>query len=177
MLRRLGCRLARVMARGVLIVGLCGARPTASQTIPQQVSPRRSTQLLDGFGVNLPLPRDPRLPWTRHWWTRIFDSGVKWVRIGQYENSSDKTSWDWVEQEPGVYSVRTEVDEAIRSLKDNGVSIELQLCYGNALYQGGAATRARHLDPAPPGIGDQDEPAPAIFHGLKTQDEIQGFLN
>jgi hypothetical protein len=33
------------------------------------------------------------------------------------------------------------------------------------------------VDPAPPGIGDQDEPAPAIFHGLKTEDEIQGFLN
>jgi hypothetical protein len=174
---RLACRQAMLMARGVLILGLCAARPVASQSIPQQVSPRRSTQLAEGFGVNLPLPRDPRLPWTRHWWTDIFDSGVKWVRIGQYENSSDKTSWDWVEREPGVYSVGTEVDEAIRSLHDNGVSIELQLCYGNPLYEGDATTRPRHLDPAPPGIGDQDEPAPAIFHGLKTQDEIQGFLN
>ena len=152
------------------IVHLC--IETASQSIPQQVPPRRSTQLSEGFGVNLPLP-DPRLPWTRHWWTGIFDSGVKWVRIGQYENSSDKTGWDWVEQGPGVYSVRTEVDEAIRSLRDNGVSIELQLCYGNALYEGDGATRPRHVDAAPPGIGDQDEPDPAIFHGLKTPDEIQ----
>jgi len=176
MLRHLVCRSARVMASRVLILALCAAKPAASQNSPSQVPPRRSTQLADGFGVNLPLPRDPRLPWTRHWWTGIFDSGVKWVRVGQYENSSDKTSWDWVEQEPGVYSVRTEVDEAIRSLHDNGVSIELQLCYGNALYDGEAA-RPRHVDPAPPGIGDQDEPAPVIFHGLKTDDQIQGFLN
>jgi hypothetical protein len=171
-----GYRPPRRMASGVLILALCVARPSASQSSPSQVPPRRSTQLAEGFGVNLPLPRDPRLPWTRHWWTGIFDSGVKWVRMGQYENSSDKTSWDWVEQEPGVYSVRTEVDEAIRSLHDNGVSIELQLCYGNPLYEGDAAVRPRHVDPALPGIGDQDEPAPAIFHGLKTEDEIQGFL-
>jgi hypothetical protein len=127
--------------------------------------------------VNLPLPRDPRLPWTTHWWTSIFDSGVKWVRLGQYENSSEKTSWDWVEQEPGLYRVRTEVDEAIRSLDEYGVSIELQLCYGNGLYEGDARTRLPHIDPAAPGIGDQDEPAPAIYHGLKTEAEIQGFLN
>jgi hypothetical protein len=162
---------------GVSILGLSGAIEAYEQSIPHQVPLRRSTQLADGFGMNLPLPRDPRLPWTRHWWTRLFDSGVKWVRIGQYENSSDKTSWDWVEQSPGVYRVRPEVDEAIRSLVDNGVSIELQLCYGNALYQGDPAARTRHAEPAAPGIGDEDDPAPAIFHGLKTEDEIQGFLN
>ena len=161
----------------VMILGLCQSTPAVDDGVPHQVPPRRSNQLSAGFGMNLPLPRDPRLPWTRHWWTSIFDSGVKWVRIGQYENSSDKTSWDWVEQSPGVYRVRPEVDEAIRSLSDNGVSIELQLCYGNALYQGDPAARSRHVDPTPPGIGDQDEPAPAIFHGLKTEDEIQGFLN
>jgi hypothetical protein len=175
MLPRLRCRPALWMSRGALMVALSQATP--GQSIPPQVPARRSTQLAQGFGVNLPLPRDPRLPWASHWWTGVFDSGVKWVRIGQYENSSDKTSWDWVEQEPGVYAVRSEVDEAIRSLDDNGVSIELQLCYGNPLYEGDAATRPQHLDPAPPGIGDQDEPAPAIFHGLKTEDEIQGFLN
>ncbi|HXW91520.1 MAG TPA: hypothetical protein VEK33_13310 [Terriglobales bacterium] len=167
------CRPAIALASGLLMLAI----PAASQRIPQQVPARSSTQLSEGFGMNLPLPRDPRLPWTRHWWTGVFDSGVKWVRIGQYENSSDKTSWDWVERTPGVYSVRPEVDEAIRSLRENGVSIELQLCYGNALYEGDAATRPQHINPAPAGIGDQDEPAPAIFRGLKTEDQIQGFLN
>ena len=177
MLGRLVCRRVLLSVWAVLILSVCAARPVAGQSVPQQVLPRRSTQLADGFGMNLPLPREPRLPWTRHWWTSVFDSGVKWVRLGQYENSSDKTSWDWVEQTPGKYVVRPEVDEAIRSLVDNGVKIELQLCYGNALYEGDPATRPQHVEPAPPGIGDEDNPAPAIFHGLKTDDEIQGFLN
>lgn len=177
MLRRRACRRAVLMASGVLLLAWGEAIPAPGQGVPRQVPPRRSTQLSEGLGMNLPLPRDPRLPWTRHWWTGVFDAGVKWVRIGQYENSSDKTSWDWVEPTRGVYTVRTEVDEAIRSLGENGVSIELQLCYGNALYDGDAATRPKHVDPAPAGIGDQDEPAPAIFRGLKTEDQIQGFLN
>lgn len=144
--------------------------------LPEEVPPRRSTQLSDGFGANLPLPRDPRLPWTKHWWTRVADSGVKWVRLGQYENSSEKTGWDWVEQTPGVYRVLPEVDEAIRSLRDNGVSIEIQLCYNNRLYQGDRTKRPRHIDPAPPEIS-QDGPAPnPIFNGLDTEDEIAGFL-
>ena len=166
-----------VLLVSLLVVGLGELTTAAGQSFPTQVPPRHSTQLTDGFGMNLPLPRDPRLPWTRHWWTSVFDSGVKWVRLGQYENSSEKTSWDWVEQSPGVYSVRPDVDEAIRSLVENGVKIELQLCYGNALYGGDPATRPKHIVPAPPGIGDQDNPAPAIFRGLKTEDEIQGFLN
>jgi hypothetical protein len=162
-----------------LCLGVWPLETTTGQNAPvlREVPPRRSTQLSNGFGMNLPLPRDPRLPWTRHWWTSVADSGVKWVRLGQYENSSDKTSWDWVEQSPGVYRVRPEVDEAIRSLVDNGVSIEMQLCYSNALYQGDPKTRSAHIDPAPPGIGDQDKPAPAIFHGLKTDEEIEAFLN
>lgn len=154
---------------------LLGGLSSAQSSI-RQVPVRRSTQLSDGFGMNLPLPREPRLPWSRHWWTSVFDSGVKWVRLGQYENSSDKTSWDWVEQSPGVYNVQPEVDEAVRSLVENGVNIELQLCYGNALYEGEPPSRPKRIDPAPPGVGDQDNPAPAIFHGLKTDDEIQGFL-
>jgi hypothetical protein len=149
----------------------------AGHPIPQEVPPRRSTQLSDGFGVNLPLPRDPRLPWTQHWWTRVFDLGVKWVRLGQYENSSEKTGWDWVEQTPGSYYVLSEVDEALRSLAENGVSIEMQLCYGNPLYQGDRAKRPKHVDPAPPSIGQEDHPPNPIFRGLNTEDEIQGFLN
>jgi len=177
LIQPLTCRRAALAACGVLMVGMLGTLPVTAQSVPQQVPPRRSTQLTTGFGMNLPLPRDPRLPWTKPWWTSVFDSGVKWVRLGQYENSSEKTSWDWIEPKPGEYTVRTEVDEAIRSLSDNGVSIELQLCYGNALYEGDRATRPKRIEPTPPGIGDQDNPPPAIFHGLKTEDEIQGFLN
>ncbi|HEX6804449.1 MAG TPA: fibronectin type III domain-containing protein [Terriglobales bacterium] len=167
-----------------LLLLLCGgllAGSTWAQTAkphpPSEVPARRSTQLLDGFGVNLDLPRDPRLPWTGHWWTQLPDSGVKWVRLGQYENSSEKTGWDWVEQSPGQYEVLPEVDDAVRSLVDNGISIEIQLCYNNPLYQGDPARRPRHIDPAPPSIGQDDKPPNPIFEGLNTEDEIQGFLN
>jgi hypothetical protein len=99
------------------------ARPQVSPAeVPSKIPRRRATQLLDGFGVNLDLPRRPRMPWTKTW-TPLFDSGAKWVRIGQYENSSEKISWDWVEQTPGHYAVPEDAEEAVRSLLDNGVSI------------------------------------------------------
>ena len=110
----------------------------AAQPVPRQVPHRRSTQLTDGFGMNIDLPREPRMPWTRTW-TPIFNSGVKWVRAGQYENSSEQTSWDWVEQTRGHYAVTADVDEAIRSLRENGVSIQIELQYSNPLYQGAPA--------------------------------------
>ncbi|HXY01826.1 MAG TPA: hypothetical protein VEI54_12960 [Candidatus Limnocylindrales bacterium] len=127
--------------------------------------------------MNLPLPREPRLPWTQRWWTRLFDSGVKWVRLGQYENTSEKTGWDWVEQSPGVYKVLPEVDEAVRSLVENGISIEMQLCYSNPLYQGDPRSRPKYIEPAPASIGPQDKPPNPIFKGLEAEDEIEGFLN
>lgn len=149
----------------------------SGQSIPLEAPPRRSTQLADGFGMNLPLPREPRLPWDRRWWTLLFDSGVKWVRLGQYENTSEKTGWDWVERSPGTYQVLPEVDEAVRSLSENGVAIEMQLCYSNPLYQGDPAHRPKRIDPAPAAIGPQDKPFNPIFKGLETEDEIQGFLS
>jgi hypothetical protein len=170
------------LQRTILVFCIClstgsAQSQTGDQAVPKEVPPRRSTQLADGFGVNLPLPRETRLPWNEHWWTRIFDSGVKWVRLGQYENSSEKTGWDWVEQKPGEYRVLPEVDEAIRSLLNNGISIEIQLCYSNALYQGPRGSRPKQVDPAPPSIGQDDKPPNPIFKGLSTDDEIQGFLN
>jgi len=63
-----------------------------SRTVPDHVPPKRSSQIHDGFGINSDMPRDPYLPWNRWWWTRMFDAGFKWARIGQYENSSDRTS-------------------------------------------------------------------------------------
>ena len=74
--------------------------PTFAQQrrhIPDRVPPKRSSQIQDGFGINSDLPRDPYLPWNQWWWTRMFDAGFKWIRIGQYEISSDYTSWDWIE--------------------------------------------------------------------------------
>src|SRR5215470_2152400 len=82
---------------------------TAGKKSPNHLVPRRSSQIHDGFGINADLPRDPYIPWNRRWWTRIFDAGINFIRIGQYENSSDYTSWDWVERKPGEYSIAPEV--------------------------------------------------------------------
>lgn len=144
--------------------------------VPKQVPPRRSTQLVDGFGMNVSLPREPRLPWSPRWWTRMFDSGVKWLRIGQYENSSERTSWDWVEQTPGHYAVTADLDEAIRSLADNGVDIEIELQYSNPLYEGAPATRPRHVILPPPGIGQNEEPPNPIFIPPTTDEQMAAFI-
>jgi hypothetical protein len=54
------------------------------RSLPDRVPPKRSSQIGNGFGINSDLPRDPYLPWNRRWWTRMFDAGVSWIRIGQY---------------------------------------------------------------------------------------------
>jgi hypothetical protein len=145
------------------------------QDVPSRIPKRRSTQLLDGFGVNVDLPRRPRMPWTKTW-TPLFDSGVKWVRIGQYENSSEKISWDWVEQTPGHYAVPKDADEAVRSLLDNGVSIEAELQYSNPLYSEDRSKRPERVTLPPAGIGPGDNPVNPIFLAPRTDEQIEAFL-
>jgi hypothetical protein len=160
----------------VLNVPLRGPAQEGEHQVPKQVPPRRSSQLVDGFGMNVSLPREPALPWTRRWWTRMFDTSVKWLRIGQYENSSERTSWDWVEQTPGHYAVTEDLDEAIRSLADNGVDIEVQLQYSNLLYEGDPATRPQHVILPPPGISPGDHPPNPVFIPPTTDEQMDAFL-
>ncbi len=157
----------------LLMLALAGIGWT--QEVPRKIPKRRSNQLVDGFGLNVNLPRQPRMPW-KHVWTPLFDSGAKWVRIGQYENSSEKTSWDWVEQTPKHYAVVRDVDEAVRSLTDNGVSIEVQLQYSNPLYAANPASRPARVTLPPPGIGQNDEPPNLIFLPPKTDEQVAAFL-
>src|SRR5271170_2075948 len=109
------------LAAAAICIVLPGSRAVAQaqRGLPHHVPPKRSSQIHDGFGINSDLPREPYLPWNRWWWTRMFDAGVKWIRIGQYENSSDYTSWDWVEQKRGVYAVSPELDDDVDSLVEN----------------------------------------------------------
>lgn len=168
-------------ATGFILWLLCIALvlPSAesfSQQILHQVPPRRSYQLAEGFGMNVDLPREPGLPWTQRWWTRIFDTGIKWVRIGQYENSSERTSWDWIEQTPSHYATTPDLDEAIRSLVENGVHIEMELQYSNPLYQGSPGNPPLHVILPLPGIGQNDRPPDPIFNPPTTREQIEAFL-
>src|SRR5437667_12022013 len=146
------------MKRIVVLLVLVGLlAPMFAQTtrpsLPSHVPPKRSSQIQNGFGINSDLPREPYLPWNRWWWTRMFDAGFKWIRIGQYENSSDRTSWDWIEQKRGVFAPSQELEDQVDSLVDNGMLIQVQLLYGNVMYT------------SPSGkLPDVSEPQPGSFH-------------
>jgi polysaccharide biosynthesis protein PslG len=159
----------------ILELRLDSAEPR--KKLPAHLSPRRSSQVHDGFGINADLPRDPYIPWNRWWWTRIFDAGISFIRIGQYENSSDYTSWDWVERKPGQYSIAAEAEDAIDSLVENGVKIEIQLLYGNPLYTSPAGRLPEAIKPAPGGFHNPDRSLYSVFWPPKTPKQIQAFLN
>jgi glycosyl hydrolase family 39 (putative alpha-L-iduronidase) len=158
-----------------IVAGLHGKSETHNRKSPSHLIPRRSSQIHDGFGINSDLPRDPYIPWTRWWWTRIFDAGMSFIRIGQYENSSDYTSWDWVERKPGEYSVSPEVEDQVNSLVENGMHIEIQLLYGNSMYTSPAGRRPRTSTPEPGGFHNPDRSLYSVFWPPKAPGQIEAF--
>ena len=143
---------------------------------PDHVPPKRSSQIQSGFGVNSDLPRDPYLPWNRWWWTRMFDAGVSWIRIGQYENSSEPTSWDWVEQKRGVLAIPPGLDDYVDSLVDNGVKVQVQLLYGNPMYTSPAGRLPDAITPEPGSFHNDDRSLYSIFWPPKTPEQIEAFI-
>src|SRR3984957_11812648 len=143
--------------------------------VPDHVPPKRSSQIEDGFGINSDLPRDPYLPWNRWWWTRMFDAGFKWIRIGQYENSSDYTSWDWIEQKRGVMAAVPEVDDYVDSLVDNGVNIQVQLMYGNMMYTSPSGKLPDVGTPESGAFHNDDRSLYSVFWAPTTPEQIAAF--
>jgi hypothetical protein len=168
-------QLAAVAIAAALIIGpLCAQ--TSKPAFPTRVPPKRTSQIEDGFGINSDLPREPYLPWDRWWWTRMFDAGVSWIRIGQYENSSDPTSWDWVEQKRGVFGVAPEVDDYIDSLVQNGVKVQIQLQYGNPMYTSPAGKKPDQITPEPGTFHNADRSLYSVFWPPTTPDQIEAFI-
>ena len=147
--------------------------PLAAQ---KRVPPKRSSQIQDGFGINSDLPRDPYLPWDRNWWTRMFDAGVSWIRIGQYENTSDYTSWDWIEQKRGVLAIPSGLDDYVDSLVDNGVKVQVQLLYGNPMYTSPAGKLPDAIAPEPGGFHNPDRSIYSVYWPPKTPEQIAAFV-
>jgi hypothetical protein len=143
--------------------------------VPDHVPPKRSSQIQDGFGINSDLPRDPYLPWNRWWWTRMFDAGFKWIRIGQYENSSDRTSWDWIEQKRGVFASSQELEDHIDSLVDNGINVQVQLLYGNVMYTSRSGKLPDTSVPEPGSFHNDDRSLYSVFWPPKTPEQIAAF--
>jgi hypothetical protein len=161
-----------------MLLAVCfpvGAAGQNGRRLPERVPPKRSSQIQDGFGINTDLPRDPYLPWKKWWWTRLFDAGFKWVRIGQYENSSDRTSWDWIEQKRGVYASSPELEDQVDSLVDNGVNVQVQLLYGNAMYTSPSGKLPDVSIPAPGSFHNDDRSLYSVFYAPKTPEQIAAF--
>ena len=154
-------------------------QPAASaadrRNVPDHIPPKRSSQIRNGFGINSDMPREPYLPWQRWWWTRMFDAGVSWIRIGQYENSSDPTSWDWVEQKRGVFQVAPEADDYVDSLADNGVQIQVQLMYGNPMYTSPSGIKPDSITPANGSFHNPDRSLYSVFWAPTTPEQIEAF--
>ncbi|HUE03198.1 MAG TPA: hypothetical protein VMR62_26755 [Bryobacteraceae bacterium] len=145
-------------------------------TAQKRVPPKRSSQIEDGFGINSDLPRDPYLPWDQRWWTRMFDAGVSWIRIGQYENTSDYTSWDWIEQKRGVLAIPPGLDDYVDSLVDNGVKVQVQLLYGNPMYTSPAGKLPDAIVPEPGGFHNPDRSLYSVFWPPTTPAQIAAFV-
>jgi len=146
-----------------------------SRRAPGHVPPKRSSQIQDGFGINSDLPRDPYLPWSQRWWTRMFDAGFKWIRIGQYENSSDRTSWDWIEQRRGVYASSQELEDYVDSLVDNGMDVQVQLMYGNVMYTTPSGKVPDVSVPEPGSFHNDDRSLYSVFWPPTTPEQIAAF--
>jgi hypothetical protein len=106
----------------------------------------------------------------------MFDAGVGWIRIGQYENSSDPTSWDWVEQKRGVFAVAPEVDDYVNSLVENNVKVQVQLMYGNPMYTGPSGKKPDQITPKPGSFHNDDRSIESIFWAPNTPDQIAAFV-
>ena len=157
-------------------VGLCGLSTSqSSRKPPDKVPPKRTSQIQDGFGINSDLPRDPYLPWNRWWWTRMFDAGFKWIRIGQYENSSDYTSWDWIEQKRGIYAASPLLEDSVDSLIDNGMNVQVQLLYGNQMYTAHSGKLPEVSVPEPGSFHNDDRSMYSVYWPPVTPEQTAAF--
>jgi len=149
----------------------------ANRSLPNRIPPKRSSQIENGLGgVNTSLPRDPYIPWNRWWWTRMFDAGLKWARIGQYEDTSDITGWDWIEHRRGEFSSLPELDDYVDSLVENGLKVQLQLLYGNPMYTSPAGRMPDSITPTPASVHNPDRNLYSIFWPPKTPEQIAAFI-
>jgi hypothetical protein len=171
--------LLRIAAAFILLGTMAiGALATeGKRSVPERIPPKRSSQIENGLGgVNTSLPRDPYIPWNRWWWTRMFDGGIKWARIGQYEDTSDISGWDWIEQKRGEFGSLPELDDYVDSLVDNGMKVQLQLLYGNPMYTSPAGRLPDSITPTPASVHNRDMNLYSVFWPPKTPEQIAAFV-
>ncbi len=170
--------LLRIAAASILLGSMATCAWAAEgKGVPERIPPKRSSQIDKGLGgVNTSLPRDPYIPWNRWWWTRMFDGGITWARIGQYEDTSDISGWDWIEQKRGEFSSLPELDDYVDSLLDNGMKVQLQLLYGNPMYTSPAGKLPDSITPTPASVHNRDLNLYSIVWPPKTPEQIAAFI-
>ena len=169
------CLIAAFVILGSVTPGTFAAEKKPG--VPERIPPKRSSQIDKGLGgVNTSLPRDPYIPWNRWWWTRMFDGGISWARIGQYEDTSDISGWDWIEQKRGEFSSLPELDDYVDSLLDNGMKVQLQLLYGNPIYTSPAGKLPDSMTPTPASVHNRDMNLYSVFWPPKTPEQIAAFV-
>ena len=177
LIRRRGLLLAEAALLLLSTTAVRSAPTEGKRSVPDRIPPKRSSQIQDGLGgVNTSLPREPYIPWNRWWWTGMFDAGIKWARIGQYEDTSDITGWDWIEQKRGEFTSLPELDDYVDSLVDNGVKVQLQLLYGNPMYTSPAGRLPDSIIPTPASVHNRDMNLYSVFWPPKTPEQIAAFV-
>jgi hypothetical protein len=181
MMHRRGISIRKLLLWGIAALATIPVASAAfAQTVPKvpsTIPPRRSSQLQQApAGVNSSLPRLPYLPWSERWWTRMFDAGIKYVRIGQYEDTSDQVGWDWVEQKKGQLRLGSGIDDYVNSLVENGTIIELQVLYGNPIYTSQAGILPSTTLPSISSIRNGDRGLYAVFWPPTTPEQTAAFL-
>lgn len=98
---------------------------------------------------------------------RIFDIGLKWIRVGQW---GDQTEWAAVEREKGKYEMDPATDRAIQDCADNGVDLLYGLNYGNKLYS--------NMDKPWGDVGPIYQEGSPFYKnaGPRTEEERQAFV-
>jgi hypothetical protein len=106
----------------------------------------------------------------------MFDAGIKYVRIGQYEDTSDQVGWDWVEQKKGQFRLGSKIDDYVNSLVENGTTIEFQVLYGNPIYTSQAGILPSTTVPTISSIRNGDRGLYSIFWPPTKPEQVAAFL-
>ena len=95
--------------------------------------------------------------------------------IGQYENSSDYTSWDWIEQKRGVYATSQLLEDAVDSLVDNEMDVQVLLLYGNTMYTARSGQLPDISVPEPGSFHNDDRSVYSVYWPPVTAEQTTAF--
>lgn len=82
---------------------------------------------------------------------------------------------DWVERKHGVYASSPELEDAVDSLVDNGIDIQVQLLYGNQMYTAHSGKLPDVSVPEPGTFHNDDRSLYSVFWPPVTPEQTAAF--